>query len=91
MKIHFHFSHFNMNMDKLKIIFSSVLGIDKESVVSELAPANCPTWDSLNAIVLITEIEKAFAIRFEFDEVMAVKNFGDAVNLVKSKGGKLDE
>lgn len=78
-------------MDKLKTIFSSVLGIDKESVTPELSPQNCPAWDSLNAIVLVTEIEKGFAMRFEFDEVMAVKNFGDAINLVKSKGGKLDE
>lgn len=78
-------------MDKLKTIFSSVLGISKESVIPRLSPQNCPAWDSLNAIVLITEIEKAFAIRFEFDEVMAVKNFGDAINLVKSKGVKLDE
>ena len=78
-------------MDKLKTIFSSVLGISNDSVTTELSPQNCSAWDSLNAIVLVTEIEKAFAIRFEFDEAMAVKNFGDAINLVKSKGGKLDE
>jgi len=78
-------------MDKLKTIFSSVLGISKESIMPELAPQNCSAWDSLNAIVLVTEIEKAFVIRFKFDEAMAVKNFGDAISLVRSKGGKLDE
>lgn len=90
-KIGFVSSHFNMNMDKLKTIFALVLGIEKESITPELAPENCPAWDSLNAIVLVTEIEKAFAIRFEFSEAMAVKNFGDAIALVKLKGGKLDE
>lgn len=77
-------------MDRLKTIFSSVLGISKEAISAELSPGSTPSWDSLNAIILITEIEKAFGVRFEFDEAMAVKNFGDAVLLVGSKGGKLD-
>jgi acyl carrier protein len=78
-------------MEKLKNIFSSILGVPLEKVTPELSPANTPAWDSLNAIVLITEIEKAFGVRFEFDEAMAVKNFGDAVALVKSKTSDFDE
>jgi acyl carrier protein len=73
-------------MPKLKTIFSSVLGVPESAITSETSPENTPAWDSLNAIILITEIEKAFSIRFEFDEVMAVKNFGDAIKLVESKG-----
>ena len=73
-------------MDTLKHIFSSVLAIDVLDVVESLAPENTPSWDSLSAIILITEIEKAFAVHFTFDEAMAVKNFGDAVALITSKG-----
>jgi acyl carrier protein len=72
-------------MDALKQIFSSVLGIDPEKVVPGLSPENTPSWDSLNAIVLITEIEKAFNVKFDYTEAMAVKNFADVVSLVKSK------
>ena len=72
-------------MDKLKNIFASVLGVGIDSIGDSLSPENTPTWDSLNAIILITEIEKAFNIRFEYDEAMAVRNFGDAVALVESK------
>jgi acyl carrier protein len=72
-------------MEKLKQVFSAVLGIPAEKVTPELSPDNTPSWDSLNAIVLVTEIEKAFNIRFGFDEAMAVKNFADAIQLVKSK------
>jgi acyl carrier protein len=64
-------------MAKLKTIFASVLGVT--------SPQNTPAWDSLNAIVLITEIEKGFDIRLTFDEAMSVMNFGDAVKLVDSK------
>jgi acyl carrier protein len=72
-------------MEVLKKIFSSVLGVPETSITSELSPTNTPSWDSLNAIVLITEIEKAFGVRFAYDEAMGVKNFGDVVALVKSK------
>jgi acyl carrier protein len=73
-------------MDILKNIFATVLNLPLEQIKAELSPENCAAWDSLNAIVLVTEIENAFAIRFSFDEAMAVKNFGDAIQLISSKG-----
>ena len=76
-------------MDKLKKIFSSVLGIKESQVNSSLSPENTPVWDSLNALILITEIEKAFDVKFKFSEVMSVKNFSDAVKLIRSKGVEL--
>ncbi len=78
-------------MNKLKQIFATVLGLGEDQVIGSLSPDNCPSWDSLNSIVLVTEIEKGFSIKFTFDEAMAVKNFDDAIALVSSKGGKLNE
>ena len=78
-------------MDKLKQIFSSVLGIDSKNINEQTSPGNTPSWDSLNAIILVTEIEKAFDMKFEFAEVMKVNNFFDVINLLKTKGIKLDE
>jgi acyl carrier protein len=72
-------------MDTLKKIFSSVLGIPEDKITSALDPSNTPSWDSLNAIVLITEIEKAFKVKFSYDEAMSVKNFAEVVALVRSK------
>ncbi|HEV3245159.1 MAG TPA: acyl carrier protein [Candidatus Paceibacterota bacterium] len=74
-------------MSKLTRIFASVLGVPEERVTPELSPENESAWDSLNAIILVTEIENAYAIRFTYDEAMGVKNFGDAMKLVESKGG----
>lgn len=78
-------------MNKLKNIFSAVLNIPLEQVTNTLSPDTCASWDSLNAIVLVTEIEKEFSLKFSFDEAMAVKNFGDAINLIISKGINLNE
>ena len=74
-------------MSKLTNIFSSVLGIPEDTVNTELSPENTPSWDSLNAIVLVSEVEKAFNIRFSYDEVMAVKNYKEVEGLIRAKGG----
>lgn len=76
-------------MEKLKQIFASVLGIPEEKVVDTLSPKNTPSWDSLNAIILLTEIEDAFKVKFGYDEAMAIQNFGDAVKLIRGKKVKL--
>ena len=73
-------------MSKLTHVFASVLGVPEEKVTAELSPQNTPAWDSLNAIILLTEIEKAFDVRFEYAEAMAIKDFGGACSLVASKG-----
>lgn len=73
-------------MSKLASLFSSVLGIPVERVTDTLSPENEPAWDSLNAIILITEIEQAYGVRFEYAEAMGVKTYADAVALVASKG-----
>ena len=76
-------------MEKLIHIFSSVLNVPPERVIDTLSPKNTATWDSLNAIIILTEIEKTFKVKFTFNEAMAVKNFGDAVQLVRSKNGEV--
>ncbi|MDO8521039.1 MAG: acyl carrier protein [bacterium] len=77
-------------MSKLTKIFSAVLGIDEAKVTLALSPENTPSWDSLNAIVLVSEVEKALNVKFGYDEVMSIKDFSGVVELVKSKGGDTD-
>lgn len=78
-------------MSKITEVFSHVLGIPEEKVTDDLSPQNESSWDSLNAIILITELEHAFGIQFGYDEAMQVKNVGDARRLIASKGKNPDE
>lgn len=73
-------------MNKLTTIFSSVLGVNESDIGPDLSPHNTPTWDSLNAIILLTEIEHAFEVKFDYDQAMSIKNFGDVIELVKAAG-----
>jgi acyl carrier protein len=83
--------HDFLDMDKLKVIFSNILGVPVSAITNEMSPKNTSSWDSLNAIVLITEIEKGFSMIFSYDEAMSVKNFGEVVALLKSKGIVLND
>lgn len=73
-------------MSKLTALFANVLHINEDLVTPELSPENNPAWDSLNAILLVTEIEKAFGLKFSYDDVMAIKNFADVVSLLSARG-----
>lgn len=77
-------------MSRLTHIFSSILGVEESKITDNLSPATTPSWDSLNAIVLISELERAFDIKFTYNEAMGVKDFGDVAKLIRSKGGDIN-
>ncbi len=66
-----------------------MLNLPESAIHDTLSPKEAESWDSLNAIILITEIENAFKVKFSFDEAMAIKNFSEVVTLVRSKGVQL--
>lgn len=65
------------NEKKLYGVLSKVLKIAPESITEATAPENTATWDSYNALMLVSELESVFRVSFTMDEVVAVKNVGD--------------
>ncbi len=78
-------------MSKLIKVFTHVLGVEESKVKDDMSPKNTESWDSLNSIILLTEIEKAFNVKFNIDEAMAIKNFKEVKELVASKGKNPNE
>ena len=76
-------------MEKLKLILSKVLGINKEGITDETSPDNVETWDSFNALMLVSELESEFNAKFTMDEVISVKCVGDIKKVLKKHGVKL--
>ena len=73
-------------METLKEIFARVLEVDKNSLNDNSSPENTPSWDSFNALMLISEIETNFKMKFTLDEVMSLKSFGDVRLFLKKHG-----
>jgi len=64
-------------------VVSTVLGISREVITNETSPANTEEWDSFNGLLLATELEKKFCVKFSFEEVLEVKNVGDIKKILK--------
>ncbi|GEM_PF-316030 len=74
------------NEKKLFDILSRVLKIAPESITDGTAPENTATWDSYNALMLVSELETAFTASFTMEEVIAVKNVGDIKAALRRHG-----
>jgi len=78
-------------MNRLKAILSKVLEIDENKITDETSPNNVPTWDSFNALLLVSELEKAFNVKFTMEEVTAVKCVRDIKEALRRHNVKLEE
>lgn len=71
---------------QLRSIFSTVLDIPVEQVVSALSPQSCPQWDSLNQIHLVNAIEEEFGFSMSLEDQMRMLSFEVAVQIASQSG-----
>lgn len=70
---------------KLTTIFRKVFNNHSLSISDELTAKDVENWDSLTHMILITEIEGEFAIKFRLKELNKMKNVGDMIDIITSK------
>jgi acyl carrier protein len=75
----------NEIMNNLNGIFRKVFNNNTLSVTNELTANDVENWDSLSHMILITEIENAFAIKFKLKELNKMKNVGDMADIILTK------
>lgn len=71
--------------EKLNEIFRDVLDNDEIELTDASKADDIEEWTSLTHIQLIVEIEKAFGIRFNSEEILEWNNVGDMVNSMLAK------
>lgn len=72
-------------LNKLTTIFKTVFDNQALILKDELTANDVNNWDSLTHMILITEIEKGFAIKFKLKELNKMRNVGDMIVLIQSK------
>ena len=72
---------------KLKPVFQKVLEENDITITREMTAEDIEKWDSLHHIQLISEVERAFGIKFKLREVLSMKNVGDLIDLIDAKQG----
>lgn len=78
-------------MKKLKEIISNVLEIDAKVINNETSPENVSSWDSYNGLLLVSELENFFKVKFTMEEVLKLKNVKDIIEFLQKHGVRLNE
>lgn len=72
-------------MSKLEIyeeVFINFLNVDKNTL-SDLKYQDVPAWDSVGHMSLMTEIEEAFDIMIEMDDIIDFSSFEKGKEILK--------
>lgn len=71
--------------EKVKDLCKVVFEDDALEVTCETTAMDVEMWDSLTHVVLISEVERVFGVKFKLDEIQKARNIGEIVNIVESK------
>lgn len=80
-----------MSIKNLKSILSKVFGINEDMITDDTSPDNVETWDSFNGLMLVSELENSFNLKFTMEEVTSVKCVKDIKETLKRHGIKIEE
>ena len=69
--------------EKLQKAFVDALGLPAQADFTSLEYSRNDYWDSVAHMRLVAEIEKAFGVRLEYEEVLDLSSYRKAVEILK--------
>ncbi|MEN6457544.1 MAG: acyl carrier protein [Thermoguttaceae bacterium] len=69
-------------------IFEKVFGIEAADFSPALTPEDVLRWDSLGHMTLVMELEDAFGVHFDVDELTEMSSAGKIIDMLHAKGVK---
>ena len=72
--------------DRLAAIFEKVFGIEAGDFSPDLAPEDVLRWDSLGHMTLVMDLEDAFGVHFEVDEITEMTSGRKIIEILRAKG-----
>jgi acyl carrier protein len=72
---------------RLTEVFRDIFDREDIILIRETTSADIEDWDSLANISLVVAIEKEFGISFNLNEIKALADVGDMLDLIKTKVG----
>lgn len=70
---------------KIRKAFIEVLEHDNFQLNDETTAQDVDGWESITHMMIITEIEKSFGIKFKLMDLMNMNNVGDLVRIIESE------
>lgn len=79
-------------LTRVQEAFGATFGVAPQTVTLESTPSEIPAWDSMGHVELASNLEQAFGVSFDVDDLMAMENVKEICRVVQSKlGGVLSE
>ena len=72
-------------LEKVIEIIASICEVEKTEVTENSMVGDFPAWDSVGHLSILSNVEEAFDISFEPEEMMEIEDVKDIVNMVQSK------
>lgn len=73
-------------MTRLEVLFSNALGLDIEKIHDELAYNSVPEWDSVAHMGLIAQLEDAYDVLLDTDDIIDMSSVGKAKVILAKYG-----
>ena len=72
-------------LEKVIEIVAATCDVDKSEVNENSTVGDFPAWDSVGHLSILSNVEEAFDISFEPEEMMEIEDVNDIVEAVKNK------
>lgn len=71
---------------KLKDILTKILVIDETEIVDSMSRKTVKEWDSMAHLMLVSEIESAFKVTMNDDDIMEIQTVADIKTTLQKLG-----
>lgn len=71
------------NSEKLYATFAEALNVSADTIKDDLVYQSIPEWDSVTHMVLISQLEDAFGVSIETDDVIDMSSVGKAKEILQ--------
>ena len=71
------------NIEKYKNVFVKTLSIDDTKVNDKLKYNDLPEWDSIGHMTLMSDLEEAFDISIDTDDIIDFSSFKKGIQILK--------
>lgn len=75
-------------LNKVREAFKAAFDVDPQSISLETSASDIPAWDSVGHLSLATNLEQAFGITLDVDELMEMENVREIMRVITAKISK---
>lgn len=72
-------------LEKLTDIFRATFKDPNLVLTNEMTPEDIDAWDSLSQVMLVSEMQEAFGIKFKLTELLQLTKVDNIINAIESK------